>query len=88
MRDVSSPSVYVAGRWIVTGWCVQQCVCECACMGKWGKRKGHGKADREVRCGEGVQYSICKLALYEEVERYVENVLTSMHVSMCVCVCA
>lgn len=34
------------------------CVGVCACMGKWGKGKGHGKAKREARGGEGgsVQY--------------------------------
>lgn len=60
------------------------CLCVCACMGEWGKGKGHGKAKREARGGEGgVQYSIYKLALSEELERCVESV----HALVCVCVC-
>lgn len=65
--------------------CVPVCLCVCVsvCMGEWGKGKGHGKAKRETRGGEGgVQYSVYKLALSEELERCVESVHTY---SMCVC---
>lgn len=49
----------------MAGWCACRCVPECVvcvgapvCVGKWGKGKGHGKAKREARGGEGgsVQY--------------------------------
>lgn len=67
VRDVSSPSVCVAGRWIVAGWCACRCVSVCLCLrvcvsvSVWvnGEReRGHGKAKREARGGEGgsVQY--------------------------------
>lgn len=69
MRDVSSPSVCVAGWWIVSGCfacrcvyvCVSLCVCArvCVYMGEWGKEKGHGKAKREMRGGGGGFSTVC-----------------------------
>lgn len=57
--------------------CVPVCVFVCVCIGEWGKGKGHGKAKREARGGGGgVQYSIYKLALSEELERCAESVPT------------
>lgn len=93
MRDVSSPSVCVAGWWIVSGCfacrcvyvCVSLCVCACLCLYGWmGKGKGawQGK-ERDERWWWGVQYSMYKLVLSEELERCVESV----HACVCMQVC-
>lgn len=60
MRDVSSPSLRVAERWIVAGCRARRCVCMCVCGGELGRgKRGHGEPKGEMRGGGGgasVQY--------------------------------
>lgn len=77
----------------MAGWCACRCVPECVVCARarvsvWvnGERERATARQRERReVVREVQYSIYKLALYEELERCVSEPRT--HTCMCTCVC-